>query len=236
MIPKQLHLSWKTKDVVKDSHPLIENGVKKFLSLNPDWTYEISVDEEIDEYLKCNLDSKDFDLIKNKHIVEKTDLWRLIKLYNCGGMYCDIDRLCNKNISSYFTDKVKWILPVCRQYDFSHDIMITDSNNPVFLQAIKFNLQRRSEGCNNIYFLGTQTYMHAITILCYGVMMEVGSDPELFENNLTAFDKIPFITIYREDPPHNTLLYEDKEKKLDWEGLKRNFYKSYDVKHWTGEW
>lgn len=236
MIPKQLYLSWKTKDILNYDHPLINNGIKKFILFNPDWKYEISVDEEIDEYLKCNLDSKDLDLIKNKHIVEKIDLWRLIKLYNLGGMYLDIDRLCNKNISKFFTEDTKWILPVCRQYDFSHDIMITASHNPVFLQAIKFNLQRRSEGCTSIYFLGTQTYMHAITLLCYNTMMEVGADPNIFENNLTKFKDLPFVTIHREDPPHNTILYEDKEKKLDWEKLKRDFYNNFNIKHWTGEW
>jgi hypothetical protein len=36
MIPKKVHLSWKTKDLLDSESPLITEGVKKLIELNPE--------------------------------------------------------------------------------------------------------------------------------------------------------------------------------------------------------
>jgi mannosyltransferase OCH1-like enzyme len=81
--------------------------------------------------------------LQNRHIVEKIDVWRLIKLYNEGGLYIDVDRLVNVSLNDIAKKDIKWILPTCRDNDFSHDFMCSSPGNPVFLETLKLNLSRR---------------------------------------------------------------------------------------------
>jgi len=46
----------------------------------------------VDNYLRENISDEDYGLIRDSGIVEKLDLWRLVKLYNEGGLYIDLDR------------------------------------------------------------------------------------------------------------------------------------------------
>ena len=145
-IPKIAHLTWKTKDIFNSQTPLIVNGVRNLVDLNPDWVVTVYDDNEVDEYLKNILDPADYKLIADRHVVEKTDIWRLFKIYIEGGLYMDIDRLYNIKLSDIITsDDIRWVLPTCLDFDFSHDFMCSAPNNPAFLQAINLYLQRRRE-------------------------------------------------------------------------------------------
>lgn len=227
-------MTWKSRDILNSRAPLIENGVKRFIELNPDWVVEMSEDSEVDDYLKQYLSQQDYQLIANEHIVAKSDLWRLIKIYNEGGMYLDIDRLCNKKLE--IDDEVRWVLPTCREHDFSQDIMISAPVNPVFLATIKLHLERRQQGHNNVYFLGAQTYMHAITMTVFDKLINTAPGDEEFKWMMNEFSKVPFIKTFREDPPHYTILYDGDISNEQHEAMKRAFYASTNTKHWTNEW
>jgi hypothetical protein len=215
---------------------MILNGVRKLIDLNPDWQVTVYDDNEIDSYLRSVLDASDYRMIQDAHIVVKSDIWRLFKLYCEGGMYMDIDRLCNKSLSSFITDDVRWVLPTCRDYDFSHDVMISEPGNPVYFETIKLYLQRRREGHTNVYFLGPQTYMHSITTTVLGTLINTDPGIEVFEWMRGEFSKTPYIKMFREDPPYNTLLFEGSSDIFNHEAMKRTLYNDTGIKHWTGEW
>jgi len=236
MIPKIVHLTWKTKDILDSQSPMILNGARKLVDLNPDWQVTVYDDNEVDSYLREVLDASDYRLIQDTHIVAKSDIWRLFKIYLEGGMYMDIDRLCNKSLSSFITDDISWVLPICREYDFSHDIMISAPGNPVFLETIELYLRRRRTGHKNIYFLGSQTYMHAITSMVVGRAINTNPGPEVFKMLIEELNKAPFIKTFLEDPPYNTILFEDTNSSFDHEAMKRSLYIDNDIKHWTGQW
>ena len=234
-IPKIAHITWKTKDVVNSQSPLILNGLRNLIDLNPDWNVTVYDDHDIDEYLKGVLNKRDYNLIKDLHIVEKSDLWRQFKLYNEGGLYMDIDRFCNIPLSEIVTDDVKCVLPTCLDWDFSQDIILTEPNNPIQLQTIELIMQRRYEGHKNVFFLGPQTYMNAVTKVLFGEMIHTDPGVEKFAEMRKSLEKITFIKTYREHPPHDTVLYRSDDK-LDWEKLKKDFYADANIKHWSGDW
>jgi len=234
-IPKIAHIAWKTKDVVNSQSPLILNGLRNLIDLNPDWNVIIYDDHDIDEYLKSVLNKRDYNLIKDLHVVVKSDLWRQFKLYNEGGLYMDIDRFCNIPLSEIITDDIKCVLPTCLEWDFSHDIILTEPNNPIQAQTIELIMQRRYEGHTNVFFLGPQTYMNAITKVLFGEMIHTDPGVEKFAEMRKEMEKIPFIKTYREHPPHDTILYRSDDK-LDWEKLKKEFYAEANIKHWSGDW
>ena len=236
MIPKKVHLSWKTKDLLDSESPLITEGVKKLIELNPDWEVTIYDDDEVDEYLKDRLEPKLYALIADKHIVQKTDLWRLVKLFIEGGLYIDIDRFVNKPLNDLIDKDTKWVLPICRDYDFSHDFMMVSPQSPVFRYAAQLYLQRLKEGNSSIYFLGPQTYMHAITHTLMGEMINTDPGIAVFEKIREKMEAAGFIKTYREDPPYDTIIYRNGTLGLNWEQEKRAFYAESGLKHWSGEW
>ena len=236
MIPKIVHVTWKTKKVFNSKSPLLVNGICNLKKLNPDCKITIHNDKEVNTYLKKHLSKSDYSLIKDVQIVEKSDIWRLFKMYNEGGMYVDIDRLCNKNLDYLLQDGIKWVLPTCKDFDFSHDIMISEPGNPVYEEAINLYLERRRAGHTNIFFLGSQTYMHAITKMIFNEIINNDPGLERFEWMRETINKISFIKLYREEPPYNTILYSADTIDFDHENIKRDLYKENGINHWTKEW
>ena len=236
LIPKTVHMSWKDKSILESTNPLVVEGVKKVIELNPTWQVTIYDDKEVDDYLKDQLEPQHYDLIKDKHIVQKTDLWRLVKLFIEGGVYMDIDRFCDTSFDDLLEENVKWVLPVCRNYDFSHDFMMTTPENPVYNYAASLYVQRLIEGHDNIYFLGPQTYMNAITRVLYGEMIDPDPAPEVFEKIKKILNTSGSIKTPEENPPYDTVIYKKAGLDLDWEAEKRKLYKEFDLKHWTGDW
>lgn len=235
LIPKIVHFSWKDRAILNSQSPLITHGIKRLMDLNPDWQFNLYVDEEVNDYLSEKMTSS-FHLIENKGIVAKTDMWRLYKLYYEGGIYVDIDRFCDVKLSEVIPENVRQVIPICRDYDFSHDLMISCSNNLVFANAIEMCLHRRKLGFDSVYFLGAQTYMHAITYTLFGKMIDTNPGINVFNNMINSIEQVKEYIVYREDPPYNTFLYRNREDIGDWVQLKKDLYKENGIKHWTGEW
>ena len=236
MIPKIIHISWKHYNFLKKKSIFIDNCIGNLVKLSKNWKYKISNDKDVDNYLKENLEKKDYDLLKNKHIVEKCDVWRLLKVYNEGGVYTDIDKLCNVSLDSIINEKTKLVLPTCRYLDFSQDFMMSAPQNPIFMEALKLNLERRYLGCNNIYYLGPQTYLHGIMMCVLGKLVDQNEENVIFMKN--QIQKYDFIVTYNETPPYDTLIYNNKGKKvkIDYEKEKMKYYTQSKIGHWTGDW
>jgi mannosyltransferase OCH1-like enzyme len=236
MIPKIVHMSWKTKDIKNSQSPIVVNGLKQLIDLNPDWDVQISTDEEIDAYLNKMLSEQDYILVKDIGVVPQTDIWRLLKLFYEGGVYVDVDRLCNKPLSDLTEPGVKWVLPTCEDNDFSHDFMMTSAGNPAIANVIKLYFERRRAGHNSVYFLGAQTYMHGITHSLFGEMINTNPGKEKFDWIRTRIAKIPFIKTHKELLPNDTVIYQGDISGGVWESMKRKLYADNGIKHWTNEW
>ena len=85
-IPKKIHLSWKDKNVLNSNYQLIKKGAKNLEILNPEWDIQVYDDEDINQTLRDSIGLQNWNLIKDRKITEKTDLWRLIKIYKEGGL------------------------------------------------------------------------------------------------------------------------------------------------------
>ena len=146
-----------------------------------------------------NLNFIDYLKIKYKTIVEKVDLWRLLKIYNEGGIYVDFDRYCNKSFKDIIKSDTKCILPTFRDIDFSHDIMISCKNNPIYKRAIEYNLKKRSilPG-NNIFFLGPVVYMWAITETVFGEKKDRNIDAKTMIQYRNLLEKSDYFHILAE--------------------------------------
>jgi hypothetical protein len=244
-IPKIINVCWNYKDqLFNDKSPIILNGFKNLVDLNLDWNVIIHDDNDIVNYLKDNLSYNDYKLIEQCHIVEKSDLWRLIKIFNEGGMYIDLDRFYNIKLSDILEENVSCVLPMCMDNDFSQDIIISAPNNPIYKNVLQLILNRRKQGHSSTYFLGPQTYMHGVTEVICGEQINTNPGQEKINFIREKISTYPFIKTFRETPPYNTIVYTHNESKFNygdskfttWEEIKREFYGKYNVKHWTNEW
>lgn len=234
MIPKIVHTTWSTKNILNSNSILIQNGLKKIIELNPDWEVRVYDDYDIEQYLKEKL-GLDYDLVKDDHIVAKSDIWRLLKIYIEGGLYVDIDRLCNIPLSSIIKKDTRWVLPTYKDSDFSQDFMLSVPNNTTFRDAIGLNLWRRKQGYRHVYYLGPQTYMHAVSKSIFGEQADTNPGIEFFNSFRKIVKENPFLITYREDPPYNTILYQNGISEGH-EKMKKDLYKEFNMSHWTGEW
>lgn len=236
MIPKQIFMSWPNDDIWNLDHKLVRMGLLNLKDLNPDYDIQIFNDEQVRHDLKESLDAADYMLIINSPIIQQIDLWRLVKLYLCGGIYCDMDRIHDTplNISSH----IKCMLPICGEVGFSHDFMATESGNPIFLKAIEKNLFHRQHGINHTYFLGPQTYMHAVTECLVGYQIEINPGRPDLEYLRQVIRQTGFLDTVNEFPPLLTISSQNLGNLTlkEHENLKRELYKISNLCHWTGEW
>ena len=236
-IPKKIHISWLDDSILENQSPLVQNGIANLIRLNPNWQICFEDNDQVRSYLKCSIDRSDYLLLENKHIVEFLDVWRLVKLYNEGGIYLDLDRYCDVVLDEVIPSEVKCVLPTYLDTDFSQDIMISAAGNPIYQKAYDLIMHRRRQGSDNIYYLGPQTYMHAVTQTLCGTMIEPNPGIETMNMLREQINRSGFMISYRENPPSDTY---NCRKGMDtiqqWEHNKRSLYADYCLNHWTGEW
>lgn len=236
MIPKKVHVSWVDPSVKDADFAIVQQGIRRLIDLNPDWDVRFYDNEEPVEYLKEALGSTGFRLFDGSHIVEKLDTWRLLKLHEEGGIYVDLDRLCNVKLNDVIKEGIKCVLPTSRNFDFSQDLMISAPKNPLFQIAVELQLQRRWEGSKNTYFLGPQTYMHAVTKALTGEMINTDPGEDVMNQLRQHIVQTGFLDTYIEEGPLNTFLFRGSTVEFDHEAEKRKLYAAYNLRHWTDEW
>jgi|694.fasta_scaffold03268_9 mannosyltransferase OCH1-like enzyme len=235
MIPKIVHISWVSEDIVDSKNPIVLNGLRNVIDMNPDWTVKINIDSDVRKYLRENLSLSDYALLVDRPFVELCDLWRLIKVYNEGGLYIDIDRYYNIPMHSVIdNDLIQLLLPINGDYDFSQDLICSAPGNPFLRAAIDLNTARRRAGSKNTYYLGAQTYMHAITQTLFGQIIDTDPGQKVFADIKKHLSNIPFVKIYTEILPNDTLVYRHNEETyLSGNGQgKVELYRDFAVRHW----
>jgi len=235
-IPKIIHVTWKTKNILDNKSPIILNGLANLKKINPNYKLEISDDKDVEIYLKSKLSKWDYIKIKNKKIVEKIDLWRLFKIYYEGGIYVDIDRYCNIPFDNIIKNETKCILPTCGNVDFSQDLMISCKKNPIFKKAIEYNLASRYIiNPRGVFHLGPPIYMRAVTECVFGKRVK-RKPPSLVMNNYRCLlQNSKHFQTYKENLPNDSLIFKyNKNTFQNGNGLgKKEFYDSQKITPWS---
>jgi mannosyltransferase OCH1-like enzyme len=235
-IPKVVHMTWPSKDIFDDPSPMILNGLRNIIDLNPDWRVEISDDTDVDRYLRDNLSRLDYKLLRDRIFVEKSDVWRLLKLITEGGMYIDLDRFYNIPMNEILDPDTTMLLPTNGDFDFSQDLLVSTPNCPIHIRALKSNLRMREAGFRNVYELGPQNYMYSVCdVILEGTVIKVDPGAEAFAKIRQQLQKFPFIKTYREQLPTDTMVY--RSNPATWRrgdgSTKQDFYAKHRVVHWV---
>jgi len=96
IIPKIIHLTWKTKDV---SH-LYDITYASITRNHSEWEIIVWTDEEMDIYVKEN-GTNYYSFYENlKFPIQKCDFFRVFIVYDMGGIYLDLDVIITKSFNS----------------------------------------------------------------------------------------------------------------------------------------
>ena len=234
-IPKKIHLSWKNKNILDSNYRLIKKGAKNLESLNPDWDIEVNDDEDVNRYIRDSIGKSSWKLIKDKKITEKTDLWRLLKIYKEGGLYIDIDRYIDTPLSEIINEKTSCVIPTFNDIDFSQDFVLSCADNPMIERAISNNLLNRKDG-QNLFHTAVCSYMHAVSECLSGQQVDRGDNPDYFNDIRGQIQTCDHLETYRELGPENHILFRDINKQFNskiFEEEKADFYNSESVVHWN---
>ena len=262
-LPRVLHATWKTRiDVFKNENELIRHGLRGFAEANPEWRVEVSSDEDVDNYLRQKLSPPDYNLTRHVHPVEKSDLWRLVKLYHEGGIYTDIDRLHNQRVEAVTGEEAKLLLPAFhptwapQKFDFTQDFMGSSPFNPAILNVLDLALKRRRRceasrgrstisaatgkprshrgGCS-VFSLGPLTYFEACTKFLVGRPLARNPSAANLGFLLKQLGSLaPMVVTYNETLPFNTMTFRPNPTRAVFgvAMMKGNAWQASAIKGW----
>jgi len=70
-----------------------------------------------------------------------------------------------------------------------------------------------------------------------GEMIDMNPGMNTIQRIRQTLEDISFIYTYREDLPYDSVICRGKQGTYDeWENQKQDLYRSYNLKHWTGDW
>lgn len=236
-LPRVLHATWKTRiDPYNNDNALIRHGLRGFADANPGWRIEVSSDEDVDRYLRLRLQDSDYNLTRHVHPVEKSDLWRLVKLYHEGGVYSVIDRLHNQRMEEVITGQTKMVLPAFhpswapQKFDFTQDFLGASPYNPAIGHALDLVLRRRrrcygscgrlttsattgkqmlQRGRCSAFSIGIKTYFEGITQYLVGQPLKRHPEPAMRKLLIKQLEALtPFVKTHNDSPPFDTLVFQ----------------------------
>jgi len=246
-IPKKIHLSWKNKNILDSDSYLISNGVGRLRKLNPDWDIEVSNDEDVNKLLRDSIGLEHWNLIKDKKIVEKTDLWRLLKIHQEGGLYIDIDRYINIPLRDILKPKTKCVIPVFKDVDFSQDFILSAPKSEYLGVAIANNLKNRKAG-KPLFYTAVYSYMHSVSRVLSGEEIDRNPGHEYWDKILPKLESCEYIETKVENGPFDNILFQFNVEDFNFVNSKTNdpqkltqeyetqkglFYNEQNVEHWN---
>lgn len=161
-IPRVIYQTWKTKNLPIE----VQNVRAKIIEKNPTYEMVLYDDNDIEEFIKNNFDSRIFNAYKQLAVgAAKADLWRYLILYKNGGVYLDIDSDITgnlDNIVSFFDECI-----ITRENNpglFTQWILLSDAGHPIFKYTIDMcieNIEKRST-TNIAELTGPNVYSAAV--------------------------------------------------------------------------
>lgn len=188
MIPKNIFQSW----ICKDLHPEIQKKVDKMKSLNPEYTYQLYTDSEIDKFVNTFYPGEVSECFSRLNVpVAKVDFWRYLILYKYGGVYVDLDSSIDICLDELIKENDTAIVTAeTNPNTFVQWALIFDKEHPILEKVIELvidNIQNNSYPNDILQMTGPQVFSKAVRSLHYDIFGE-----DLNFNNINQSTDITF--------------------------------------------
>jgi mannosyltransferase OCH1-like enzyme len=151
MIPKIIHQTWKTKDIPNEWKDAVHSCKK----INKEFKYLLWTHTTMDNFVKNNYDNF-YKIYKSyKYDIQRCDAFRYLVLYKYGGIYLDLDIVCNKTLNTFLHyDIVLAHSPNVKTF-FSNAFFMVKPNHPFF----KYCINHLYKNINNYQYFGKHLHV-----------------------------------------------------------------------------
>jgi hypothetical protein len=157
VFPKLVHVNWPDKNVINKDFAVITHGIKRIRDQNPDWQVLLHDDHDIIEMIKNfqppasgGKEGKEWfpesmrTQLLNGHIIEQTDAFRLMVMYEQGGLYTDIDRVANIPLAEVIDiEQTKLVVPTYFDVNFAQDLFGSAPKNDLMMNILRRQCEKR---------------------------------------------------------------------------------------------
>jgi hypothetical protein len=108
-IPRIIHQTFRSRLLPRE----IEKNIEKIKRMNPQWEYRFYDDNDVLDFIRSNYDSRVLDYfnrIDPLYGASRSDLFRYLLMYKCGGVYIDIKSSFNKPLSDVLVKSDQYLL------------------------------------------------------------------------------------------------------------------------------
>ncbi len=240
-IPKYVHMFFPDKEYYQRQPilPFVSHSIISLMNLNPDWNVTVYNDTMIDRVIQRAGDigiisKKEVDMLigvegeeegqkQTAHIVERSDIARLVLMYQQGGIYLDVDRLVSRKFADFITPSTRLCLPTHFDINFAQDILCSSPGNEMFLSIIQRASQIRLESerrkgwtmGGSLFEMGPPLYNSQILMNVFGMDSEaydrLKGDEGFFAQarGAIAAQEGTIITKHESDYCNDTLVLDD---------------------------
>lgn len=134
MIPK---IIWQTyKDPYDKLTDYMLQAMQTWKDLNPEYELRYMDDDQASEFIKNEYGPEWYDIFINVPVgVMRGDLWRYLITYKYGGVYADLDTLCNAPISNWMIEDKDFIVCPENARDFCQWTFAVSPEHP-FMKSV----------------------------------------------------------------------------------------------------
>jgi mannosyltransferase OCH1-like enzyme len=141
MIPK---IIWQTyKDEFDDLPKYIRHSAQTWMDKNPSWEYRYVSDKDAAEFVREHYGEEYYEIFNSLPIgVMRGDMWRYLVMYIHGGVYADLDTICNKPISRWLTEGYDMIISTEHSMNFCQWTFACSPKNKIIKSVIDLMMER----------------------------------------------------------------------------------------------
>jgi len=151
MIPKIIHQTWKTKDIPDNW----KNAVDSCKKINEDFQYILWTHETMNIFVKNNYPHFHKIYESYKYDIQRCDAFRYLVLYKYGGVYLDLDTVCNTNLNNFLNYDLVLAHQTNIKSSFTNAFFMVISNHPFF----KYCIDNLSDNINNYQHFGKHLHV-----------------------------------------------------------------------------
>jgi len=142
MIPKNIFQTHKSMNYV-NSKPKLVNAVKSWIKHNSNnFKYYFFDDKMCNEFMKKYFSGNTYEAYQRLPLpVMKADLWRYCVIYKFGGIYADVDTICNTSPNLFINESLLCLVPE-NSFHLCQWVFSGPPNSPILKSIIDLSTER----------------------------------------------------------------------------------------------
>lgn len=244
-IPKIVHVLWSNKSVLNSRTEVIQHGIARLVRMSPEWRVVVHDDVDIARIIREThlLSAETKAVLKSAHIIERTDVVRLILIYTVGGFYTDIDRVYNVGLDDVISSFSRLVVPTSMDVNFAQDQFASSPGNEMFAHMIQLQNRLRVDAKRvngwaspgAVLEMGPTMFLDVISHFLFSRPLSAGDDIVVAREWINIYS--PLIVTHKEEWCNGLLIrWSTPEARKKCMGIGRDsLYKEGNVGTWTSQ-